>query len=244
MDLISLGTLKNKILLQADMANSTFIDKTDSATGELTIMIQDSIKSLYDMLVRSFEDYFITEIIFNTVSGQRDYDFTTDVKALDFYKMVGLDFVNSAGRVYPLRRFLFRERLELSNMMTGSNQGYNLFYNIMGTKIRILPIPSAVFPLTLTYIPNPVVPSADKDTFDMVQGWDTWVIFDCVVKCLMKEESDVQVAMAERQKAEDRIMLMMQNRDEGEAMRILNVWDSSSIGRRVGKGSNTPPEEI
>ena len=33
-------------------------------------------------------------------------------------------------------------------------------------------------------------------------------------------------------------------RDENEAQRVLNIWDYENLGRRVGRGSNTPPDEL
>lgn len=220
----TLGNLKTEILRQADMENSEFVNPADYATdpdnAELTHMVRGSIKELYDILVKSNEDYFIDEYVIATVAAQRDYDFPTD-----FYKFIGLDWIDTSGRVYPLKQYLFREREKYSNRTSGSNQGRNLRYRVMGSKIRLLPVPSAIMNLTLTYIPTPTLPLDDADTFDFIQGWDDWVKWDCVTKCLIKEESDPAAAMAERQKAQIRLLEMIQNRDSNEPQRVLNQFE-------------------
>jgi hypothetical protein len=65
----------------------------------------------------------------------------------------------------------------------------------------------------------------DADTMDGVSGWGEYVIVDCVIKALQKEESDTSVA--ERQKAGlvQRIVDMAANRD---AANPLTVTDSQA----------------
>jgi len=251
-DNVTLLELKNKILNQADMKNSNFIEDFDTVPvvlpavpvlSELTLMIQCSIQDLYDMIVNCNEDYYAKEVTITTVPQQTDYQLAT--YAPDFYRFLGLDFVDSASRIYPLKRFLFKEREYLSNFSSGSNQGYNLFYRLMDQHIRILPKPTAAFNLNFTYVPTPLLPIYNTDVWNFVQGWDDFVRLDVVIKCLLKEESDASVFIVERAKAEEGIKNSMLNRDSSETDRVLNVYDyGTGRGvRRGGTSSNTPPDE-
>ena len=236
-DSISLGSLKTRILRQADMENSDFVDATDYATdptkAELTEMVRESIQAFYDIMVDSFEDYFIEEDTITTVAGTKDYALPTD-----FYKFMGLDYVESS-QIYSCRQFIFKERERLTNLQSGS--GRDTKYRVIGDNIRLLPIPNSVLTFTLYYIPTPTLPQDDADTFDFVQGWDTWVKWDCVIKCLNKEESDVSVAMAERDKAEERIKKLLMNRDANETQRVHNIYDEFDGSSQID--SRTPPDE-
>lgn len=230
----SLGTLKQEILDQADMDNSDFIDSSDSATGELTLMIRASIKRLYNMIVKEFEDYFFKEYEFDTVAGTKDYDFPSD-----FYKFIGLDYIDSAEDIWPCKQFLFRERQKYTNRR--STDGQYSRYRLLGTQIRILPAPQSVSTYRLSYIPTPNLPSANADTFDFTQGWDEWVKWDCIIKCLSKEESDTMEAVREREKAEQEIKDCIINRDANEPQRVLNIYDNDRWGGDID--SRTPPRE-
>lgn len=61
----------------------------------------------------------------------------------------------------------------------------------------------------------------DGDDFN---GWSEYVIIDAAIKCLIKEESDVQVLMMEKKQVLDRIENMAANRDAGDPERVTDVY--------------------
>ena len=207
---------------------------------EINVMINNSITSFYDLLVAAWgNEYFTESVSFSTTPGVSEYSFTT-MGAADLYKFCGLDY-NVNNKVYPLKRFNFRERGKYSYAPSAfSGQGYGVMYRIMANKIKLLPIPSGVLSLTLWYIPMPVLPATDASTFDFINGWENFVMWDVVIKCLTKQESDVSVAMAERKNAEDRIKEMRENRDANEGEHVLNLNDATPSGII---NSNLPPFE-
>lgn len=242
-DSISLKELKARILKHSDMENSNFIENFDGVSpttglfSELTMMIQCSIQDFYDLLVDAWgEDYFFEEYTYTSVANQKDYNLPTN-----FYKFVGVDYVDAGGRIFPLKKFLFREREKYTNYSSANNQGYNLRYRILGNKIRFMPTPTSVFTIKLSFIPTPVVPEDDADTYDFIQGWEDYVIWDVVTKCLMKEESDPSAALRERESAKEKVMRMRENRDANEADRILNIWDNPYRNRNID--NTIPPDE-
>lgn len=65
----------------------------------------------------------------------------------------------------------------------------------------------------------------DGDDFN---GWSEYVVIDAAIKCLIKEESDVTVLLAEKAAIKKRIEDMAANRDSGEPECVTDVnrgWD-------------------
>ena len=50
------------------------------------------------------------------------------------------------------------------------------------------------------------------------------MIIDAAIKCLIKEESDVQVLLMQKKQVLDRIEAMAANRDAGEPERVTDVY--------------------
>lgn len=69
-----------------------------------------------------------------------------------------------------------------------------------------------------TFLTGSVV-QVDGDDFN---GWSEYVIIDAAIKCLIKEESDVQVLLLEKQQVLARIEAMASNRD-GQPERVTDV---------------------
>jgi len=70
-----------------------------------------------------------------------------------------------------------------------------------------------------TFLTGSVV-QVDGDDFN---GWSEYVIIDAAIKCLVKEESDVQVLIMEKQQVLARIEAMASNRDAGDPERVTDV---------------------
>ena len=95
---ITLSELKQRARERADMVNSKFI-----SDPELVAYINDSASELYDLLVRTYEDYYINSTEVTITSGQ---DITIPV---DFYKLLGLD-IKEGSKWSQLERFQFNQR--------------------------------------------------------------------------------------------------------------------------------------
>lgn len=83
--------------------------------------------------------------------------------------------------------------------------------------------PTAGYVVTMIYTPTLARMTAGSDTFDGVNGWEEWVILDACIKALNKEESDVQVIMAQRADVEAEITSMAADREAGWPSRIVDV---------------------
>lgn len=143
---VSLFTMREAARQRANMENSQFV--TDA---EINAYLNAGLTELYDLLVGSRgQDFYFKQQTFNTVPNQTDYDLPAD-----FYDLLGVDlFVN--GRFITLARYEFAERNRYQNPAILS-LGNPMVYNIIGSKIRLLPAPSGSTQVTLNYIPAPSV---------------------------------------------------------------------------------------
>jgi hypothetical protein len=202
---VTLASLRTQVRQRADMENTTFV--TDA---ELTTYINSAIQELYDTLVYKMEDYY-------TISGNIVTDGVTDTYNLpsDFYKLIGVDYL-FAGNIQPMEKFNFQDRHRYK---------YNaqlLRYRILKNSIVFKPLPSAQT-ITIWYAPSFTALVADGDTFDGINGWEDIVITDCAIKCLLKEESDVSILLAEKAGLMERIEKVANNRDMGRPETVADV---------------------
>jgi hypothetical protein len=169
------------------MENSTFV-----SDSELTDYINTSYYELYDLLVQTYEDYFIT--------GPTAFSLTSSdsgVYALpsDFFKLKGLDFKIGGDWVsvpaYNWNTRNIRQRA-LYNTVNGTP---NVAYRIVGSNLN------ATGDYQLWYIPSLTALSASTDTLNTQitrNGWEEYVVVDTAIKMLAKEESDTRHLLAEK----------------------------------------------
>jgi hypothetical protein len=205
---VTLSSLRAQVRDRADMKHTTFC--TDS---EINGYINSAYAELYDLLVDATEDYYVK-------SGTISCDGINDSFSLpsDFYKLNGVDY-RLGGAAQPMEKFVFEDRNKYIN------NGTIIRYRIVGSKIFFKPLPSAQT-ITLWYTPAITLLSADGDTVDGVNGWEDYIVCDAAMKCLIKEESDVMVFIAEKKDLEKRIEAMSRNRDQGRPDRVTDVTGS------------------
>ncbi len=98
----------------ADQVNSNFVGPDEAIS-----YVSAAYKELYDLLVESFEDYFVTSGSLTVSSGN------SVALPADFYKLRGLDLYEG-GRYHPLTSFNFNERGYMDeDQVTGT---YRLWY--------------------------------------------------------------------------------------------------------------------
>jgi hypothetical protein len=202
---VTLLQLRNQVRQRADMVYSTFV-----TNEEINTFINSAMTELYDKLVAASEDYFIKSASIVT-------DGVNDTFSLpsDFYKLNGVD-CSLNGIDQTMEKFVFEDRhkyLYNTNLVR---------YRIIKNSIVFKPKPSAQT-ITIWYTPAVVLLSSDTDVFDGVNGWEDFIVCDATIKCLMKEESDVTILLAEKQGIEQRIDAMKKNRDQARPDRVTDV---------------------
>lgn len=136
----------------------------------------------------------------------------------NYYQTIGVDFELSDDVWAPLARVMPGER----NMLSGT--GDAIGYRIKAATVVLMPKPSSGTYRHLYVTAAPVL-SADGDTFDGVNGWEQWVVYDVAWKILVKEGSTEEAdRMArERDRIQAEIEAAAADRETANPMRVVDV---------------------
>jgi hypothetical protein len=215
------------------MVGSQFI-----SDAELDRYIDMSHAELYDILVGTYEDYYTIGPVLVTVAGTNIIPVPNDL-----YKLIAIDLAvsNQPDGWIPLRQFMMQERYKRSNLLRSSVMGLiNVQYRLVGSQIILLPENQPNGTYRLFYVPKrtpcfTIAGQPDNQatgTIDGIQGWQQYVIIDAAIKCLRKEESDVNFLLAEKAALKERIEDIAVNRDAGSAQRVQDV-SRSELGFNI-----------
>lgn len=216
----TLQNLVDRVRQRADMEGSTFVSDT-----EVIGYINVAMAEIHDILVDRYEDYYVSSEPFTLPADNPGTLPNT------FYKALGVDF-DTGGTTYRLRRFSFQERNVYNSPAMVAGRVTNTLYAIQGAEIKFIPSPTVSGTATLWYVPEAqqfatsgsgfmdvtVVTKAPAVAF----GYEEYVVVDAAIKCLQKEESDVQMLMVQKQQLKERIENAASNRDQGEPTAITD----------------------
>ena len=216
----TLQNLIDRVRQRADMEGSTFV--TDA---EVIGYINVAMAEIHDILVDRYEDYYVSTEPFTLPADN------PGTLPDAFYKALGVDF-DTGGTTYRLRRFSFQERNVYNSPAMVAGRVTNTLYAIQGAEIKFIPSPTVSGTATLYYVPEAqqfatsgsgfmdvtVVTKAPAVAF----GYEEYVVVDAAIKCLQKEESDVQMLMVQKQQLKERIENAASNRDQGEPTAITD----------------------
>lgn len=213
---VTLAQMKTRARERSDMESSDFVSE-----DELTGYVNSSLAELYDLLVAAYgEDYFLADpFAIATVNGTSDYALPTD-----FYKLKGVDVRINGSNWQSVRPFNFNERNRNQDISWGLAGGPDVRYRIMGSNLKLSPVPNGIYSLQLWYVPSAPVLDDDADTFNDVNGFAEYVIVDAAIKMLQKEESDVSVLMAQKMALKKRLEEMSVNRDAGQPESVSDIY--------------------
>jgi hypothetical protein len=224
----SLLELRTRAQQRADRVNSNFV-----TTAEWNAYLNASARELYDLLITSYEDYFVAPRLSITTDGTASFDLPTGQNyssAPALYKLYGVDLGVSAAQDawITLKKFDFIARNRYVFPQQGSTAlgVNNLQYRVLGSKIQFIPTPSAGQTIGLWYFPRLTTLMRDYDILDGISGWEEYVVVDAAIKALRKEESDTQELMSEKMGLKQRIEEAAQGRDAGQPDTISDVRGS------------------
>jgi hypothetical protein len=202
--------LRTRARQRANMENSTFV--TDA---EFNSYINEAIADLRDKMISKVgADYFASTQSYTLINGTENYALPND-----FYKVLYVEQQGIDQLYYKMRRFEVSERSlgaspisyyapEIKYRLTANNITFTPVNQLGGILVR------------LTYVPVPTELSADIDTLNGYNGWETYPILLAARKALAKEESNVSDIDTELQMLIQRIESMADNRDYGNPYRI------------------------
>lgn len=254
---MSLGQLRLTSQQRADRVNSNFV-----TLPEWNSYINQSMYELYDLLITTFEDYFIATPAQFSVSGNFNQtylyplpdgaiSFTNGITGVAgyiapaYYKLRGVDLaLNTAQNAWvTINKFTFEDRNTFVYPNTASTiyGVFNLQYRVMGSNIEFIPTPSSGQNVRIWYIPrlNQLLQDTDLTSVS-ISGWSEYIIVDAAIKALQKEESDTSVLQAQKMALIKRIEESASARDANQPDKISNVrtngWWGSGSGGYGGPG--------
>lgn len=207
---VTLTVLIDMVRKYGDLENDTAF----ASDTEITLRLNRSIASLYEQMVNTNEEYFVSSADTTTTSGTTDYAVHSS-----FYRLLGVDLSISSTEFVSLPRFNFAER----NTRRSSGTNDDCVYSLWGGYVRVIPAPPAGRTLRIWYVPAYTTLSSGSDTFDAVNGWEEWVVLDTVIGIWQKEESDTQDLERRQAMAWDRIMAAIGKRDSANPSTVLDI---------------------
>jgi len=205
--------LRTRARRRADMENSTFV--TDD---EIRDYLNSSISELHDMMVKSYEDYFVSEQTY-TIPLATGGGSLPD----DFYKALGVDY-DSGGITSTLKAYSFTERNVYNTPYAVIDRLAEPMYKIEGNKIKVIPTNSQSGTITLYYVPSPAqFSSTVSEIENVIPGFEEYIVVATAIRMLMKEESDVSTLERERQQLASRIIRAISPRDASGSYAIRDV---------------------
>ncbi len=243
---LALAQIRLQSQQTADRVNSNFVTKS-----EWNNFINLAMDELYDLLITVFEDYYVAEPAYFTLTGATNTYALPNGSAsfLDasgaaliakpLYKLLGVDLaINTAQNAWvTLNKFNFIDRNSyLYPNSTSTIYGiYNMRYRMMGNQLQFVPTPSAGQTVRLWYIPRLRSLLQDTDTSDIsVSGWIRYVIVRAAKYALDKEESDTS-------KLDQEIVFLQKRIEESAANRDAGQPDTISNTRKSGWGAGWGP---
>ncbi len=223
----TIDTLVTRCKQRTDQESSEHI-----SPGEWQALLSESYGDLYSVVAGTGLRYFeFSETI--TTTGAASYDEPSDMLAT-----VSVERVNADGTKYELTEAMSQEQ-----QYFGGLTGDARFYALVDDLIYLYPTP----PTGQTYVWRYIGQPPDLSTYDtddlvdlVTPDGEAFLIWSTAVKALAKSESDVQLAMMEREAARARLTEWAQLRafTQPRRMQVVdeyydggNPWDPGDWNR-------------
>ena len=205
--------LRTRARRRADMENSSFV-----SDAEIQDYLNSSISELHDFMVKSYEDYFVSEQTYNAPIATGGANLPDD-----FYKALGGDY-NSGGITSTLRAYSFTERNIYNTPYAAIDRLAEPMYKVEGSKIKLIPTNSQSGTITLYYVPLPTQFSSTVTEIEtIIPGYEEYVVVATAIRMLMKEESDTRQLELEKNQLASRIIRALSPRDTSGSFAIRDV---------------------
>jgi hypothetical protein len=208
--------LKEQILGQCDMNDAGFVPSVDLGT-----VVNDALSELYDLVATKYEHYFMNNLTFTIPSGDDGYNMPVGV-----YKLEGVDKQFTGPSDYmTLPKFNFLERNKWNNTQAYFNGGfYSVAYDWVGGRISIIPATNAPGNYRIWYVPSCPILVNDSDAIPYdLQRWSSYIVIEGTIRCLAKEESNVDYYLMKKNELIGKINAAAINRDSGQSDRVTDI---------------------
>lgn len=178
-----------------------------------------AIEEVWDILIDTWSDYYLIEdTSISTVSGTE-----TVFMPSAFYKLQRLE-KQIGGRWRKIHKGGIGTINSLRNE-SGEPQRYALRGKPGGAEeyspaVVLGPVPNAIFPLRITYIPVAQKLEVSTDAFDGINGYEGFVLAVALLHANMREGKNVTERQREVDRLERRVKISATTNDAGEPIRL------------------------
>jgi hypothetical protein len=165
------------------------------------------------------EEYVSSSASFTTSANTSDY-----AVPASFYKLYGVD-LDYHGVMRSLKQYTRAER----NTYRELHPEFLPRYSLVGTNIRLYPIPTAGLTGAILYAPEATTLVNSGDTVNYPNGWQRFIVIDAAIQALAKEESDVRTLVAERAAIIKEIEQTKEQRDLATPKRVVDLEVAESF---------------
>lgn len=195
--------------------------------AQITRYLNQSIAALYALIVEQDESDFVEQVDIDVAAGAVASGIVTapvDGTAINPYKLLAVDVINSDGTSWPVQRFMMGERANLDGEAgTYAALSFTRYQWRGANTLYWSPPWQSAVTIRVTYVPSPTDLATGTDEYDGRAGWEEWVTLDSAIKVLAKEESDVTDMVRERALVEQRILKQIVARDRAQPKRVRDV---------------------
>jgi hypothetical protein len=238
---MTLAQLRDLIRSESDTE-----DDPNISDPVLTSWINQSRFRLYGKLVTAFgEDYYVSKAqiaLDGTTQSVPLPDGTLYGGAPAFFKGELLEVIqgNGASPTTPisLKKFNLRakNRFNHPQAFIGAPSFFPR-YRIVGSNLEFNVLPSAGLTCQLWYAPKLLPLVADADIAEDWNGWLEFVVVDCVIKALSKQERDATVPAARKTELTAELDHEIANRDLGEPNTVIETDGEGAGPFGMGSGA-------
>lgn len=190
--------------------------------------VNQSWKELYDLIVTTYQNYYLSSYEFSTTGSQDSYDLPED-----FLKLNGVEQKLGPQQWVSSKRFEWKERNRFRNSLIALQFPFQtLLYCEQDDKLHLIPMPQGNQTMRIWYVPRAknlttsATPADDEvNEINCFNGWEEFIITKSAMWALLKEESfeGAQALATMCEKIKVRIMDAANNRDQLAPERVIDV---------------------
>lgn len=209
----TLTNLLQDIRWQADQLGAT----TRNDDPSLTRVLNQSIQAFREWISDNGFQYYLRPASGTTPIGATvPYAFAQlDISALNpaAIRIYGFDLtVNNI--IYSLDACSFAERNTFQGFLSDSNKSgipvaWSMYDN---AKLLLFPPPQAAYPYTIWYLPSAPDLVAGSDVFDGIAGWEEWLVWDVLIKLIVREKEPAIAALASSERERIQVAILRRSR--------------------------------
>ena len=210
---VTLSSLESQVRQRSDTESLT----ARFPQSEVWEYINQSWAELYNKLVQSGQEFYLSSYSFTTSNGVSDYALPSD-----FYLDKGCDTTIS-GQLYVLDRWQWEEREQYDQLITWM-PGLPFAYAIMGSNVSLRPVPGGVYTVRLWYYPAPQRMVLGTDVIDCLAGFEEYIVASAAAKILAKDDRDASEQKEQAARAMALVNSMVANRSRSTNNKVIRRW--------------------